>query len=154
MKYSALEHDAMVRGFAEALLFTTSHTNEEGITLHEELRGFEFFVQSMESIKTACHDFLKNLPEHIGEAARVAYSGRPWGAFDCIGHDFLLTRNGHGAGFWDRDWLPDGLGDALTEYTKNWGECYATLGDDDAVYTDNVAVRSATLTLPEWSAPE
>ena len=29
-----------------------------------------------------------------------------------IGHDLLLTRNGHGAGFWDRSW--GNLGDELT----------------------------------------
>jgi len=37
------------------------------------------------------------------------------------GHDFWLTRNGHGAGFWDR-----GLGDVgtkLTEASKAFGEC-------------------------------
>lgn len=33
-----------------------------------------------------------------------------------IGHDLFLTRNGHGAGFWDRD-LP--YADELTEIVKN-----------------------------------
>lgn len=40
-----------------------------------------------------------------------------------IGHDFTLTRNGHGAGFWDR-----GLGDIgkrLTEACKPFGETHA-----------------------------
>lgn len=32
----------------------------------------------------------------------------------CAGHDFWLTRNHHGAGFWDRG-MPDALGKALTE---------------------------------------
>lgn len=154
MKYSTIEHDTMSRAFADALLWTTSHTDENGMTLSDDLSGFEFFTQSAESIRKACHDFLKNLPEHIGAAARVAYSGREWPAFVCIGHDFLLTRNGHGAGFWYQDFLPDGLGNALTEYAENWGKCYAYLGDDGLVYTDAVAVRSQTLTLPEWSAKE
>lgn len=37
-----------------------------------------------------------------------------------MGHDFALTRNGHGTGFWDRG-LGE-LGDALTELTKPYGE--------------------------------
>ncbi len=40
-----------------------------------------------------------------------------------FGHDFILTRNGHGAGFWDR-----GLGDAgrrLTDAAKTFGEIHA-----------------------------
>jgi hypothetical protein len=48
------------------------------------------------------------------------------------GHDFWLTRNGHGAGFWDR-----GLGergDRLTKDCKAWGSVDAYVGDDGAVY--------------------
>jgi len=43
------------------------------------------------------------------------------------GHDFWLTRNGHGAGFWDR---PEIYGDYFAEkFTKSagsFGEVYAT----------------------------
>jgi hypothetical protein len=35
------------------------------------------------------------------------------------GHDFALTRNGHGAGFWDGDWPEHG--DMLTEASKPFG---------------------------------
>lgn len=48
------------------------------------------------------------------------------------GHDFVLTRNGHGCGFWDR-----GLGDAgerLTAACKPYGCAYLYLGDDDTPY--------------------
>jgi len=38
------------------------------------------------------------------------------------GHDFWLTRNGHGAGFWDGDWQPQSLGDELTRASKKFGE--------------------------------
>jgi hypothetical protein len=47
-------------------------------------------------------------------------------------HDFWLTRNGHGAGFWDGDW-PDG-GDRLTTLCKGFGEVNLYVGDDGAVY--------------------
>lgn len=36
------------------------------------------------------------------------------------GHDFALTRNGHGAGFWDRGYGT--AGDILTERAKSYGE--------------------------------
>ena len=36
------------------------------------------------------------------------------------GHDFWLTRNGHGAGFWDGGW-PDEIGSRLTEASKAYG---------------------------------
>lgn len=37
------------------------------------------------------------------------------------GHDFWLTRNGHGAGFWDGDW-PEPAATVLTESSQAWGE--------------------------------
>jgi hypothetical protein len=36
------------------------------------------------------------------------------------GHDFWLTRNHHGAGFWDGDWPEDGA--TLTEHCKAYPE--------------------------------
>lgn len=56
------------------------------------------------------------------------------------GHDFWLTRNHHGAGFWDRTALKlegaDGvtLDDALTNLAHKFGESDCSLGDDDKVY--------------------
>ena len=43
-----------------------------------------------------------------------------------IGHDFWLTRNGHGAGFWDRfmDEPGERYGRILTEQAKPYGESH------------------------------
>jgi len=49
-----------------------------------------------------------------------------------IAHDFWLTRNGHGAGFWDRE-LGD-LGDELTALCEHYGPCDLELGDDGLIY--------------------
>ena len=59
---------------------------------------------------------------------------RDAGLTDCdkIGHDLWLTRNWHGAGFWDR-----GLGDAgetLTQAAHVMGEFGLYVGDDNRVY--------------------
>jgi len=48
------------------------------------------------------------------------------------GHDFWLTREGHGCGFWDGDW-PD-TGDILTKASKAYGEMYLYVGDDGKIY--------------------
>jgi len=48
-------------------------------------------------------------------------------------HDFVLTRNGHGAGFWDGDW-EEKLGEELTSLSKKFGEFEAYIGDDSRVY--------------------
>lgn len=48
-----------------------------------------------------------------------------------LGHDFWLTRNGHGAGFWDRG-LPEGS--KLTEAAKTFGSVDLYIGDDGLIY--------------------
>jgi hypothetical protein len=52
------------------------------------------------------------------------------------GHDFALTRNHHGAGFWDRG-LGD-VGDRLTEIAHGYGESNAWITDPDDD-SDNLA---------------
>lgn len=49
-----------------------------------------------------------------------------------VGHDFWLTRNGHGAGFWDRGL--DELGDLITKWAHTFGESDLYIGDDGQVY--------------------
>jgi len=48
------------------------------------------------------------------------------------GHDFWLTRNGHGAGFWDGDWGE--FGDELTEAAKKFRNIDLYIGDDGLIY--------------------
>ena len=55
--------------------------------------------------------------------------------FDSAGHDFLLTRNGHGAGFWDRGLGK--IGDKLTDMAHNYGTVGLDLGDNGRVYVHN-----------------
>lgn len=47
---------------------------------------------------------------------------------DSIGHDFWLTRNGHGAGFWDGD-LPEELGKKLTKISEEFGNIGLYIND-------------------------
>jgi hypothetical protein len=56
-----------------------------------------------------------------------------WSGAARAGHDFWLTRNGHGAGFWDRG-LGD-LGERLSKAAKVYGEVYLYPGDDGKVYS-------------------
>lgn len=48
------------------------------------------------------------------------------------GHDFYLTRNGHGAGFWDRG--IGKIGEALTKAAAAEGNDDWYVGDDGQVY--------------------
>jgi hypothetical protein len=49
------------------------------------------------------------------------------------GHDFALTRNYHGAGFWDGDWVN---GEVLTEIChKSFPQLDIYVGDDGKLYS-------------------
>ena len=63
-----------------------------------------------------CTDFLAECNAH-GLLDQYAATGRTW---DSFGNDFWLTRNGHGAGFWDRG-MGD-LGNRLSEVARSFGE--------------------------------
>jgi len=51
------------------------------------------------------------------------------------GHDFWLSRNGHGSGFFDRtDRLPKEVCDRLQEAACKFRECDLYVGDDGLIY--------------------
>ena len=49
------------------------------------------------------------------------------------GHDFWLTRNGHGVGFWDGYWI-DPAATRLTDAAHAFGEIDLYVGDDGLIY--------------------
>jgi len=49
--------------------------------------------------------------------------------WDYAAYDFILTRNHHGAGFWDGDWH-DPWGDRLTELAHTFPQLESYLDDD------------------------
>lgn len=48
-------------------------------------------------------------------------------------HDFWLTRNRHGAGFWDGDYEKS-IGEKLTKLSESFGEVDLYVGDDSKLY--------------------
>jgi hypothetical protein len=49
------------------------------------------------------------------------------------GHDFWLTREGHGAGFWDGDY-PEPQATRLTKASKAYGGFDLYIGDDGMIH--------------------
>jgi hypothetical protein len=78
----------------------------------------EIHPETVDQMVKDCQDFQAAAGELIDDNLSQA------------GHDFWLTRNGHGAGFWDGEWPEHG--DTLTKLAKSFGpvELYV----DDAYY--------------------
>lgn len=54
---------------------------------------------------------------------------------ESIGHDFWLTRCGHGAGFWDRGYT-EVIELKLMQAVENFPNVDAVIGDDNLIYLE------------------
>jgi hypothetical protein len=81
----------------------------------------DFAEKAVDEAERDCRDFLDNLP--VGGDVMDGTE---------LGHNFWLTRNGHGTGFWDRG-LGD-IGNELSNLAKSYGTSDAYIGDDGKVY--------------------
>jgi hypothetical protein len=72
---------------------------------------------------TDCRDFIDGNRDALDQTE---------GSAEQHGHDFWLTRNRHGAGFWDRGYGK--LGDELTKDAHAYGGCDLYVGDDGKIY--------------------
>ena len=108
-------------GYIECMLAPDENYSADDIT--DEARA---------TIRNECQDFYIGELADLAEAAAVLANrghGNPWGA---LGHDFYLTRNGHGAGYWDRGL--GAVGDRLTRACKPWGESGEYTADGQVHY--------------------
>ena len=62
------------------------------------------------------------------------YNDSEYSDAEKAGHDFWLTRCGHGAGFWDRAELSKANQDRLTAYSKDFGDIDLCVGDDGKIH--------------------
>jgi len=95
----------------EAMYF--ADTGEEG----QPASDAEIHAETLLDIKADCRSFWRRFGCYIvaieNERHHKDYVER-------AGHDFWLTRNGHGAGFWDGDW-PKCYESLLTDGAKGYG---------------------------------
>ncbi len=87
--------DIFTAAYCEAVDFT--ETGESG----QPPAGTEWHPWAEIEARDDCEDFLAELSPAVW-----AYITRDTETLQRAGHDFWLTRQGHGAGFWDGDW-PD-----------------------------------------------
>lgn len=120
-------------GYIAALLWSSTDIADEYENEITHLDDYELSTAGADSCRADCRAFFQANAADIHAAAEVYPAREEHGGYSLAGHDFALTRNGHGAGFWDGD-LPDDLGERLTAASKKAGEVFPYLGDDGAVY--------------------
>ena len=114
-------NDRTVRAYLEAALW--SSTDEEGEPLDAVFSVDDFAQSAVDQAASDLDDFFAANEEAIEESGLSDKE---------VAHNFWLTRNRHGAGFWDRG-LGE-IGEELTEAAHAYGESDAYEGDDGQIY--------------------
>jgi hypothetical protein len=113
--------DNILRGYVVCALW--SSTDHDGEPMDDGRDVSDLAPATLVQMREDVTDFVQ-----ANEATLVA-SGQ---SEEQIGHDFWLTRNGHGAGFWDRGL--GAIGDQLTEACKTYAGVDLYVGDDGLIY--------------------
>ncbi len=101
-----------------------SSTGEDGTPLDSaKYSDVEIAGETRDKMRADCQAFIDQ-SKSILDAYTSQYP---------VAHDFWLTRNGHGAGFWDGDY-PKEIGKALTDLAHSFEECDLYIGDDGKLY--------------------
>lgn len=118
-----IEQEKFLKGYLEAALWSTTDESDEsgGEPLDKNYSVDDFSPTAMEIAKKDCAAFQE------ANAADLA-------DIDCeqAGRDFWLTRNRHGAGFWDRG-LGE-IGERLTKAAHVYGSVDLWVAQDGLIY--------------------
>ncbi len=111
-----------------ALWSSTDNSRDDGGDPLDQYEG-DIAPETLAKMESECADFQSACAADLD----LAYSSETI-AYDAerAGHDFWLTRNHHGAGYWDRD-LGD-VGDRLTQAAHAASERYLYIGDAGIIY--------------------
>jgi hypothetical protein len=108
-----------------------SSTDSEGEPLDADYGSSDFHEDTAKKLQENCEKFIKdNAADLALYAAKV--ESEDWPGYVWAGHDFWLTHNGHGVGFWDRN-LGE-LGDRLTKAAQAYPEIDLYVGDDGKIH--------------------
>lgn len=98
-------------------------TDFDGNPLDDNFGPEDVAPEAIASLRADLAEFLDS------QAADLAASGL---TPEAVGHNFWLTREGHGAGFWDLGL--GAVGDRLTAAANAYGDAGLYVGDDGLIY--------------------
>jgi hypothetical protein len=104
-----------------------STTDDDGTPLDANYDFDDVDPESLVVHRSECETFIQANYEVISGLLEAGYE------MTTIMHDFWLTRNGHGCGFWDGDY-PEKIETILTDSAHSFGERNPYVGDDGQLY--------------------
>jgi hypothetical protein len=121
--------DEAFDAYVEAALWSSTGDDDQPLDKHFDKRAlaYETRMSMMRDVGTFLRD---NDADIDGDYSRA-------------GHDFWLTRNGHGAGFWDGRW-PEPEASRLTESAHRYGSSDLYVGDDGLLHVTPISFEMET----------
>ncbi len=127
--------DDFTKGYIECALWSTNDNSDPsgGEPLYKNYDISDLSEKSLAEIIAECADFQQAQAEDLALAYELytgtsdGASAEAWG-----GHNFWLTKNGHGTGWWDRGLGK--VGDRLTEAAHVYSSTDIYVGDDGKLH--------------------
>jgi len=110
-------HDEFFQAYVDCMLWSTCC--EDGTPLDERFFIDDIDDKDMKEMLGDCEDFLLQC-DHLIIEDNLTKKPHNQSVHEQAGQDFSLTRNGHGAGFWDGDW-EEPAASTLTDKSKEYG---------------------------------
>jgi hypothetical protein len=122
--------DEFTHAYIEAALWSSNDESDErgGQPLDANYTGADLAPKTLERIIADCAKFQSENADYLTEE----YTSSRYGVLAQAGHDFWLTRCGHGCGFWDGDWEEPAA--ILTLASERFGNVDLYVGDDGLIY--------------------
>jgi hypothetical protein len=125
--------DAFTRAYIEAALWSSSDSPDdesESEPLDKNYGPGDIDPETMRAMEHDCADFQHRFGSLIEDDESQAIN--KWGRWELAGHDFWLSRNGHGAGFGDGNFPRHD--DELHDAAKSYGDFELYVGDDGVIH--------------------
>lgn len=133
--------EEFMRGYLACALWSSNDTktdpDTDEETVVEGLEDYEWGDGEVEQLTAEARTFFEaQMPNLLMYVSSVTFDASQGTAWDYAGHDFWLTRNSHGAGFWDRDGVDEEVGQHLSDavgHGTQWPGIDLFLDDSDLV---------------------
>ena len=123
--------DQVMDGYVLAALWSTNDesTPSGGEPLDKNYGWLDIDGETLAWMRNDCKRFME---ENTSAIRRFMWeTEKTEHEYDYIGHDFWLTRNGHGVGLWDRN--AGAVSESLTKVCHKFGGVDLYVGDDGKI---------------------
>lgn len=123
--------DDFTRAYIECALW--SSVDDECEPLDANYDESDIAPETLAAMIADCERFQNDNADFIDDDSCLR-SNEEWNASQLAGHDFWLTRNGHGTGFWDSGRWREPAASKLTKSADRFREVELYVGDDGLIY--------------------